>query len=171
MSDDPDIGLPSTINLVNKTMMKTNEIIKADVFIVPNESFKVSEKTFEWVRSDLYEIYSATKSAGDFKDQTWVEVWFVTRGNDDSNWTDHTIDGFKELRGWKPISHYLPKAIFDGHKEGDIITIFLPICKSAELVEDSYVDMRARVKVELCLKQQGYRYERFGKFEEVLTRV
>ena len=153
--------------------MKTKETIAADLFIVPNRSFKVTEKTFEWVRFDLYEIYSANKLAGEFKDQNWVQVWFVTRGNEDSNWTDHTIDGFTELGGWRPVSQYLPKSIFDGHKEGDVVTIILPICKSVELAENenSYADMRARVKVEFCLKQQNYRYERFGTFEEVLARV
>ena len=151
--------------------MKTKETIKSDIFIVPNSSFKVTEKTFEWVRADLYEIYSANKLDGEFKDQSWVQIWIATRENEDSNWTDHTIDGYEELSGWRPIAQYLPKSIFNGHKEGDVISIILPICKSMELAENSYADMRARVKVELCLKQQGYRYERFGKFEEVLARV
>lgn len=156
-------------------MMKTAETIKADVFVVPNESYKVSEKTFEHSRFALYQVYSANSSklgGSEFKDQTWVQIWFATRGdNDQSNWTDHGIDGYKELVGWSPVCQYLPKALFEGHKEGDIITINLPITKSVELGEGSYADMYATIKVELCLKQQGYRYQRFGKFEEVLARV
>ena len=150
-------------------MIKTNEIIKADVFIVPNGSFKVTEKTFEWVRSDLFRIFNSNFAhIGDekFLDQTWIEVWFVTRGNDESNWTDHDIDGYSELRGWKPLTQYLPKSLFENHKEGEVITINLPIWRRTP-AGDEY----SCVKVELCLKQQGYRYERFGKFEEVLKRV
>lgn len=154
-------------------MMKTKETIKVDVFVVPNESYKVSEKTFEWARYDYFRIYHANrdKISGEFMDQIWIQVWFVTRGNPDSNWTDHTIDGFKELQYWRPVCQYLPKALFEGHKEGDIVTVNLPITKSVELCEESYADMYATIKVDLCLKQQGYRYERFGKFEEVLARV
>lgn len=156
--------------------MKTNEMIKADIFIVPNEAYKVSEKTFEWARADYFRVFRANhdKISGDFMDQTWIQVWFATRGdNDQSNWTDHGIDGYKELVGWSPVCQYLPKALFEGRKEGDIITINLPITKSVELSEgiDSYADMYATIKVDLCLKQQGYRYQRFGRFEEVLARV
>jgi len=156
-------------------MMKTVETIKADVFIVPNESYKVSEKTFEWARADYFRVFEANhdKISGDFMDQIWIQIWFATRGdNDQSNWTDHGIDGYKELVGWRPVCQYLPKALFEGHKEGDIITINLPIIKPVELGEgDSYADMYATIKVGLCLKQQDYRYKRFGKFEEVLARV
>ena len=147
--------------------MKTAETIKADVFIVPNGSFKVSEKTFEWVRSDLFKIFRANQNDGEeFLNQIWVQIWFVTRGNDESNWTDHDIDGFEELRGWKPLTQYLPKSLFKNHKEGDVITINLPIWRKTPAGEEY-----SKIKVELCLKQSSYRYARFGKFEEVLARV
>jgi hypothetical protein len=105
-------------------------------------------------------------------------VWFVTPGSEDSNWYCHTINGYEELKGWKPISEYLPKSLFEGHKEGDCITINLPIHKwlendKYELIgcDRYYLEASATIKVQLQLAQQKYRYRRFGNFEDVLTRV
>ena len=150
--------------------MKTNEIIKADVFIDPNRrSFKVTNKTFEWIRSDLFRIFHANHlyENKEFLDQKWVQIWFVTRGdNDEANWFDNGIDGFEELIGWIPAAQYLPKSLFEGHKEGDVITIILPIYRKTPTGEEY-----SSIKIELCLKQQDYKYKSFGKFEKVLARI
>lgn len=162
-------------------MLKTKEIVRADVFVVPNCSLIINERTFESTRSDLYRIFSLNEDAleGDFLDQVWAQVWFCTPGgqNQNSNWRDHGIDGYRELEGdgrngtWRPISMYLPKTLFKGYKEGDTVTFRMPIDRNVEINDGNIVTEISSIMVSLCLKQRGYRYERYGKFEEVLARV
>ena len=169
--------------------MKTQETIIADVFIIPNSSFcyegSVAQK--EGISTEFVDClnriwYNNTtieyRKNHDFKNESWVQIWFVTPTEEDSNWCAHTINGYEELNGWRPISEYLPKFLFEGHKEGDCITINLPIHKWLEndkckLIgcDGYYLEASATIKVQLQLAQQKYRYRRFGNFEDVLTRV
>lgn len=152
--------------------MKTKEILRADVFVIPNGSFTVKNGgLFEDTRSDLYRAYTANYSnlkdvSTNFEDLTWVELWFCSRNdNPNSNWVDHGIDELRD-QDWRVSCRYLPKVIFEGHKEGDCLTINLPINRPTE--DGTEI---STVKVELCLKQSSYRYSRFGNFEEVLAKV
>ena len=170
--------------------MKTQETIIADVFVIPNASFRyegsLSQKggwDTDFV-SDLYHVWWKTtteeyRREHDFKDESFVQIWYVTPHIEDSNWCAHTINGYKELKkGWRPISEYLPKCLFEGHKEGDCITVDLPIRKWITKDEAEELGivcdgccLKATIKVQLQLAQQKYRYRRFGNFEDVLARV
>jgi hypothetical protein len=169
--------------------MKTQEIIIADVFVIPNTSFcyEGSSAQKEGFSTEFIDSLNRIwwknttdeyRKNHDFKNESWVQVWFATPGSEDSNWYCHTINGYSELKGWKPISEYLPKSLFEGHKEGDCITINLPVHKwlekdKCELIgcDGIYVEASATIKVQIQLAQQKYRYRRFGNFEDVLTRV
>lgn len=188
MNDDRRLGLTMIIKSLRK-IMKTKENILADIFIIPNPSFRyessIAQKegfNTEFI-DKLNRIWYETttdeyRKTHDFKDESWVQVWYVTPGSEDSNWCSHTINGYEELKGWKPIAEYLPKSLFDGKKEGDCITVILPIHKWLEKdkcklmgCDGSYIEASASIKVQLQLSQLKYRYRRFGRFEDTLTRV
>lgn len=170
--------------------MKTTEIISADIFIIPNSAFcyngSIAQKEgfstefIDKLNRIWWEINTAEYCKNhDFKDEAWVQVWYVTPGSEDSNWCNHTIDGYEELVGWKPISEYLPKSLFAGHKEGDCVTVNLPIhkwlendkCERVMGRNDCYLEASATIKVQLQLAQLKYRYRRFGPFEDALARI
>lgn len=188
MSDDQRLGLTMIIISLKNTM-KTTETIIADVFVIPNPAFcyngsMAQEEAFssDFV-SDLRKVWWNTtteeyRKEHEFKNEVWIQVWYITPGQSDSNWCNHKIDGYKDLSGWYPISEYLPKSLFKDHKEGDCITIDLPIrkylgtkdCKELGISCD-ICHLEATIKVQLQLSQMKYRYRRFGNFEDALARV
>ena len=101
-------------------------------------------------------------------DEKLIQIWFFTSGNDESNWVDHTIDGYDELKYWKPAIGYLPVSLFAGKDDGDVVTVNLPIEKYDY---DKHITMNTTIKVQLKLDQLSTRYKRFGSFAEVLKRV
>lgn len=138
MNEDPLFRLITKLFILN-TIMKTKELINADIFIIPNPSIKYPKEIRPyrvnlWQR--IIDQHYATKESvddelTDIENEEFVEVWYVTRKdgyeNSQSNWFDHDIDGYSELLGFRPVTNYLPKSLFDGHKEGDIITFPLVI--------------------------------------------
>ena len=59
-------------------------------------------------------------------DEKFVQVWYATPGNPESNWYDHRdIDGYPELYKCRPKEMFLPVSIFKDKKEGDVITFNL----------------------------------------------
>lgn len=163
--------------------MKTNEMIKSNIFIIPNPSIKVATEQpksnfgfwaeLESIWNNIVYTDNIVNSDKKFYDEEWVQVWYCTPGSSDTNWYDHLIDGYTELEGWEPISQYLPKSLFEGKKEGDVVTFTLPICRKAWRAR---LDLQSRieydeVKVSLTLSQTKYRYRNFGNFEDVLKRV
>ena len=190
MSDDQRLGLTMII-VPLRNIMKTIKTIVADIFIIPNAAFCyngsvaqeeglstdfVSNLKKVWLKNTTEEY----RKTHDFKNESWIQIWYVTPKEEDSNWCAHTIDGYEELKGWRPISEYLPKTLFAGHKEGDCITIDIPIEKLLNKDERKEIDLicncdscqlEATIKVQLQLAQSKYRYRRFGTFEDVLARV
>lgn len=166
--------------------MKTNEMIKANIFIIPNASVKAAteqpKSNFEfWAELEkiwfniVFEDKIVSITDNDkFYNESWVQVWYCTPESSDSNWYDHLIDGYTELEGWEPVSQYLPKSLFEGKKEGDVVTFTLPICRKAwranPLNHSTKIEYD-KIKVSLTLSQTKYRYRNFGNFEEVLKRV
>jgi len=165
------------------TTMETKKTIVGDIFIIPNSLAKPKNMMFEEARFDLYRMAKANDIK--FTDESkFVEVWFATPGNQDSNWRDHTIDGYDELKGWRPIWNYLPVELFKGRKEGDVVTFNLPIeswtaahpitgldNSPAGCNIPNGVTVTTKIKVSMTLAQTKYRYRRFGTFEEVLEKL
>lgn len=162
--------------------MKTKKIITGDVFIIPNGVLTPEDVSFADTYHSLY--ITAIKNDVKFDNNTrFVQVWFCTPGNSDSNWVDHYIDGYKELKGWRPISSYLPVDIFANKKEGDVVTIDLPIVgrkpknpiRGIDITPagcriPAGVSVETTIKVSLTLAQGKYRYRKFGdgKFENLI---
>ena len=168
--------------------MKTSETIIADIFVIPNPAFcyNGSMAQEDGLSADfvdkLNRVWWKTTSEEyrkehEFKNESWVQVWYVTPGSEDSNWYAHNIDGYWELIGWRPITEFLPKSLFNGKKEGDCITIELPIQKwislqnSEEYIASHGCCVEETIKVQIQLSQMKYRYRRFGNFEDALARV
>lgn len=178
MNVDPIKVGQKTILSIN--IMKTKQIISGDVFIIPKCGILTPKGVqLEEMRHNLYTVAFANDIV--FNDNTkFVQVWLCTPGESDSNWVYHRIDGYKELKGWKPRSSYLPVDLFAGKKEGDVVTINLPInspmkysikgldINPAGCKIPAGVAVEATIKVSLTLAQTKYRYRNFGNFDEVL---
>jgi hypothetical protein len=163
--------------------MKTKSIIVGDIFIIPNPSISVSREKPRsnfgpW--SDVEAVHTSLRFkdkliSSDFESESFVQIWFCTPGNSNSNWCDHLIDSYDELKGWEPRSSYLPKSLFADKKEGDVITFDLPICRKAWRADlhdrgNTRIEYDT-IKVSLTLAQLKYRYRNFGPFEEVVKTV
>jgi hypothetical protein len=169
--------------------MKTTEIIRADISIIPNASYCYEGSMHQKSGSGAsfvnqlskvwYALPEEIRKNKDFKDEEWIQIWYATPNHPSSlerNWFDNTIYGYEDLKHWKPVCGYLPKSIFEGKKEGDCVTIDLPIVKeglSDDDDPDSDVIVRAssKIKVQLQLAQTKGRYGIYGNFEEVLAKV
>lgn len=134
--------------------MKTKELINADIFIIPNMAVKYPKRTETVINIDLWkhviDQYYAVKTSIDIEstdiaNEEFVEIWYATRkegyDNSFSNWHDHKIDGYNELIEFRPITRYLPKSLFDGHKEGDIITFPLIITGNGLSMSKEYQEL------------------------------
>lgn len=136
--------------------MKTKELINADIFIIPNPAIKYPKEMRPyninlWQR--IIDQHYATKESvddelTDIENEEFVEIWYVTRkaeyDNSLSNWLDHSIDGYDELIGFRPVTMYLPKSLFKGHKEGDIITFPLVVTGCGLSMSKEYQELHSK---------------------------
>ena len=169
---------PSHVFFPITIMKSNNNAIVADVFIVPNPAFRpASELKNELAIQaagklsslSIHLKYGDKLNVLDCLEDKYVEVWIASPGNDQSNWSCHGIDQLDNK--WFPEVERLPASLFDGKKEGDVVTFSMPIiCKNLDDDGDDIV-VRKYQKVSLCLKQKDYRYRSFGSFEEVLKMV
>ncbi len=183
MDVDPIKVDRKTLCCLRKTM-KTKSVITGDVFITPNGLCTANDIWDEGTRYGMY--LSAVENGIHFDaDKTkFIELWYCTPNGENSNWRDHCIDGHAELAYWRPITSRLPVELFKGKKEGDIVTVELPITGWTALNPVRKIDnppagckmpngvtVTTHVTVSLRLSQLKYRYRRFGTFEEVLEKL
>lgn len=154
--------------------IKTKEFIKAKVFVVPNPAWTID---IDKCRINSYKVKvekimrACRVPSSNWNNEKLVQVWFCTPGNDDSNWVDHNIDGYDELKGWRPLLGVLPASIFAGKDDGDTITIDLPITNKRGVAYERNKNDWATVKVQLILDQKNYHYKTFGSFAETLKHL
>ena len=185
MDVDPIKVDRKTLRCLRKTM-KTKSIISGDVFVIPNGLRAAKDMWDEGTRHGMYLSAIENDIYFDPEKTKFIELWYCTPNSNsrDSNWRDHCIDGYAELAHWRPLSSLLPVELFKGKKEGDIVTIELPITGWTALnpvrkIDDppagckmpNGVTVTTRVTVSLRLSQLKYRYSRFGTFEEVLEKL
>ena len=139
--------------------------IVGDIFIVPNPGFHVKE-LLPFAKETTIKRARLLAGINLEEEDYLIEVWATSPQCD--NWTS-VYGGFQSLFGVKLpedrsekdylIGYFpklLPVKLFKGKKEGDTIVLHCP---------------EYNITVELTLNQLGYRYGRFGKFEEVLKKV
>ena len=162
-------------------MFTTNKITKdtkveflANVFIVPNplataqdyfNPDRISEKMTEFCQLNDIEFNTETSLI--------AQTWYLSEYLGCDNIPDHGIsfinDVGQHIRIKSKIGGHMPIELFKGKKEGDTISIKLPILISIEDDgSEDIIDIDTVATVQLTLRQIGYRYQRFGKFEEVL---
>jgi len=174
--------------------MKNTTIFTGDVFIIPNPVVIPSnENVFSnidfWSRiSNQVNMIKYSDELPSLStlwfDDKYVECWFATPGNPNSNWYDHGIDhpafegtdDEKRNRKWYPAINRLPASLFAGKKEGDVITFTMmvetrPHCEIKQGDDYDGVRLSKSVKVSLTLRQKAYRYRNFGTFEQVLEMI
>ena len=151
--------------------IKTKEFIKANIFVIPKPVITLDNCTITYKARAEKIMQACGVPIVNWNNEKLIEVWFCTPGSYDSNWVDHRIDGYDELRGWKPLMGCLPASIFEGKDDGDAITIDLPITNKRGVLYERNKDDWATVKVQLILDQKNSRYKRYGSFAETLKKL
>lgn len=150
-------------SLVNVNGVKTLEV-SADMFIVPNGFMKASNNVIygDRLNATMNGILEASGHETEV-DPYMMQVWVVAENDlGCENLVDHMghywgIDGVKHPFG--NIPSYLPANMFVGRKEGDVVTVVYP-------EGTTQFNKDFKVVMHLKLAQTGYRYRRFGTFEE-----
>ena len=157
--------------------------INAGAFVVPNHA-----TTFGYIKkhglSSTYEYLCDLAKLNGIElkdDDKIVEMWFHSKELDCDNMADHGFET-KLSNGHKIICQprklqWVPAKMLENVKEGDLITLITP--GNAYYDEDYHVlnVRKAAKKIDLILsisavcQQQGYRYKRFGNFEDVVKLV
>lgn len=131
--------------------------VKGDIFIIPNEKIKI-EKFF----TPEKEKQQFSKATGyEIKDgDEMVQVWVTSESTNNwqcchGGWLEECQlrkeDGFRDL-----FPGYFPVRVLENLTEGDVL---------------GCVPRGGDVIIELTCKQKGYRYSRFGTFEECLRNL
>ena len=126
-----------------------SNIIKADVFIIPNPVQLVSDRKelkFDTTCERIEEVYGVKLEDEDLL----VELWTLDPEDGTDGGNNFECHGVNRDRN-KLFPYCGPAKLFKDKKEGDIVTF-----------EGVFG------KFEVTLRQKGYRYERFGAFHEVL---
>ena len=146
-----------------------NPVLKGEFFIVPNKARKYSEPETEFQKEEAQELKDIYL---DKYQEPMVQIWAWDGEDFDSNWSDHGIE-IEKLKGvdfeinefqhgkWREglFLHHMPSSWLEDKKEGDHLYLQYQNKDGKSL----YFDLEC--------KQLGRRYERFGKFEEVLQSV
>lgn len=156
--------------------MKNQNLLFGDVFIIPNPAFSNKKDSSFKLPSFMDELNKVFYSNSDlneekisFDDTRFIECWFCNPDND--NWRDHGITGLEDgIDGdsWRLSTAWIPEWIFANKKEGDGVTLTLPVQRRDE---NRGVCETSMVIASVILAQTKYRYRNFGTFEEVLKRV
>ena len=159
-------------------MMKNQSLLTGDIFVIPNRAFVPSLDegfTTPTFMMDINCIYYSNSDLNVNKikseDTRFIECWFCNEYNE--NWRDHGIRGLElgiedKDEPWRLSSNMVPEWIFDGKKEGDVVTFNMPVERRDH---ERGILERSTIKLSMVLNQSKYRYRNFGKFEEVLKRV
>lgn len=143
----------------------------AELFIVPNALYSISDTsdydTFAEKKLKLMNSISEASGLEAEDDPLMMQVWIVSEDLHTENLVDHygyyfDSNGVKQPIGNLPAQ--LPSQLFAGKKEGDIVTIVYP--KGSTWYNEAF-----DIRLEVTCKQLGYRYERFGSFEQVLKQL
>lgn len=130
-----------------------NENKHGFMFIIPNHSRKVNE--YDNKRAEaLVNLYGCGMTTD------MIQIW--THNDAEDNWSDHGYPYNLEFEsGLREdlFPNVFPRDFFSGEQEGSLIVLDM---------EDDTGEHHYQT---CCLRQQGYRYSSFGRFEEVLAKV
>lgn len=154
------------------------DVPNASCFIVPNNPGRVREFMNAETRKEFLTELARLNGWGEITDETaLVQLWFHDK---EVLKTDNLVDhgGSVKYNGERchvyidSTFSFLPISIFDGKVEGDKIHIDLP----TELmyrhdVDAEYDKIPVILHMDVSLKQLGYRYSNYGKFDQLMELV
>lgn len=179
---------------MNTTMNLIPVTINCDAFIVPNHPGTIDLKYSAGQRlaARLERVAEINDFDFDREKDIVVQLWFVNK-EISTNFQDHGFYAMYENEEYHFSGtelNYLPTSVFEGHVEGETISIDIPMKPVFKLdpKTDETVRLRDRkmtdfeddnieevpefiITFNITLKQQGYRYMRFGNFEDVLKSI
>jgi hypothetical protein len=147
--------------------------INCDIFIIPNSvyTFRNEDANDGLFGSRVYNQFVACfDCTKEWTKEKFVQVWYVTPGKSDSNWFDHNVDGIEGLEHYAPITDRLPISLFEGKKEGDVVSTKVMFRKHHFWKNTDEPGVK-KLPVTLRLNNLGYRYSDRGPFEKALNEL
>jgi hypothetical protein len=142
-------GRTMTEQINTTATVASTERKKLETFIVPNGWMYVGDLP-AYAKEDTLDSIKRTYGLELQDHDVLITLWTVDPEEEgDSNIECHGLNHDSSRR----FSHYAPLSLFENKKEGDTVT---------------FSGAYGTFEVKLC--QLGYRYRRFGAFEEVLRK-
>lgn len=147
------------------------KIENMDLFIVPNNIATFTKITKNsWRGTNIYQEM-AKKNGMPNGIPNWmpmIDIWSCTPNCD--NCEDHFMRIDNDL--YRQQANIMPAQLFDGKKEGDVITLILPFSVTRRTDEDGIDEVTTEwIECEITLNQLGHRYRTYGRFEQALDYV
>jgi hypothetical protein len=144
--------------------------INCNIFVIPNSvyTFRNEDANDSLYGSRVYEQFTTSFNyEKEWSSEKFVQVWYVTPGSSDSNWVDHNVDHIEGLEHYAPITDRLPVSLFEGKKEGDVVSTKV-VFRKHHFWKDTDEPETKVLEVALRLNNLGYRYSSYGTFEEAI---
>ena len=161
-----------------KEMTNNTVTMAADMFVIPNRAATIED----FFQPEEMKKFAQAIKPDYSEDEKMVQVWLVEAGAlEDENKCDNLCRHnfiVKDENGNEWYSHlkeeFIPQGLLEGKKEGDTISVSYPAIGTISKCMSKTGEKEYKyfnVLMEITLRQQGYRYARFGNFEEVLNKV
>lgn len=154
---------------------EAEEVIQADVFIIPNKCYPIDEEPFftEEIIRNQYGLFGANgiKPSGR---ELMLEAW-ITANDGTPFKCDNLCDHVWKHDGYRCTLSYdrnVPASLFKDKKEGDIVSVVLPVDRAPiDRNDPEKKKDTVWVKFELKCAQNDHRYARCGNFEHIFEKV
>lgn len=177
--------------------LKPQQNISGKIFLYPHPTFTFKDKP-KMLTSEkllLEKIYywnnrEYNLNGISLEDTKWVTCWFCDPNDkyeyyDECNWKDVKSDWTRYINelnkdyngpwrftGWSLPINYIPTWIFDNKKEGDFVTIKIPIrANDTRFDIEESIMIETMIKANLKLAQLDSHYDYLGKFEEAIIKM
>lgn len=170
------VNTVTTIDLRNNDVTETEGayryhiIADAMMFVIPNPGVSINSLCC-W--QERYKKSAEINNVDISDDDEWIELWFHSEELDSENICDHGFcysndDGIN-VRVCAGAHNHIPAKVLDNIKEGETIewNFEAPSHKRGSEEEPQSV----LLTLNLTAQQKGYRYSRFGNFEDVVKLV
>ena len=130
-------------------------------FIVPNACGTSKDFFMDSQKKMAQDFFELNGKEFDEKEKL-IQVWIHNER------CDNMIDHYFQVPGTNLSGQcfgYIPESFLKDIKEGDVKELIIP----GHTYDESGKHAAARFKMKIKFQQKGYRYERFGNFEDVVA--
>jgi hypothetical protein len=148
----------------------------AKAFVIPNRAVRLVEFSKQPWMNDVYKYLLEMASLNNIElndDDEIIQLWFHSEELESDNLCDH---GFNiRLNNGRMVSfrpkalQWVPLKLLESINEGDSLLLISPSSSNFNIKRQSSVD--AILHISMICQQQGYRYQSFGNFEDVVKKV